>query len=256
MEYSIRELSDLAGVSARTLRYYGEIGLLQPLYTNDAGYRFYGEDEVAVLQQILFYRERGFDLKRIRDILYHGDFDIMNALEEHLLDLEEERERMDSLIRTVSQTILSMKGEYKMSNEEKFEAFKEKMVKENEEKYGAEIREKCGDEEIDASNRKMLNMSREEWERMESLGSQIKELLKEGVLTGMKADSEQAKAIVELHKEWLCMTWRQYTPEAHQSLALTYVADDRFRAYYDSEITGCAKLLEQAISCWAGKAKE
>lgn len=129
MEYSIRELSDLAGVSARTLRYYGEIGLLQPLYTNDAGYRFYGEDEVAVLQQILFYRERGFDLKRIRDILYHGDFDIMNALEEHLLDLEEERERMDSLIRTVRQTILSMKGEYKMSNEEKFEAFKEKWSK-------------------------------------------------------------------------------------------------------------------------------
>ena len=59
MEYGIRELSEMAGVSARTLRYYDEIGLLKPLYVSDAGYRFYGETEVAMLQQILFYRERG-----------------------------------------------------------------------------------------------------------------------------------------------------------------------------------------------------
>lgn len=66
MVYSIRELSELAGVSARTLRYYDEIGLLKPLYVNGAGYRFYGEKEVDALQQILFYRERGFDLKQIQ----------------------------------------------------------------------------------------------------------------------------------------------------------------------------------------------
>lgn len=53
MEYSIRELSELAGVSARTLRYYDEIDLLKPLYVNEAGYRFYGEKELALLQQIL-----------------------------------------------------------------------------------------------------------------------------------------------------------------------------------------------------------
>ena len=83
MEYGIRELSEMAGVSARTLRYYDEIGLLKPLYVSDAGYRFYGETEVAMLQQILFYRERGFGLKQIRQILYREDFDIRNALEEH-----------------------------------------------------------------------------------------------------------------------------------------------------------------------------
>lgn len=57
--YSIRELSEIAGVSARTLRYYDQIGLLKPAYTNEAGYRFYGEQEINMLQQILFYRERG-----------------------------------------------------------------------------------------------------------------------------------------------------------------------------------------------------
>ena len=80
MKYSIRKLSELAGVSARTLRYYDEIGLLKPLEVSEAGYRYYGEHELALLQQILFYRERGFDLKQIRKILYQDDFDIMHAL--------------------------------------------------------------------------------------------------------------------------------------------------------------------------------
>ena len=69
MRYGIRELSELAGVSARTLRYYDEIDLLKPLYVSESGYRFYGEEEAELLQQILFYRERGFGLKQIRELL-------------------------------------------------------------------------------------------------------------------------------------------------------------------------------------------
>ncbi len=69
MAYGIRELSQLAGISARTLRYYDEIGLLKPEHVNEAGYRFYGEKELVLLQQILFYRERGFPLKRIQSIV-------------------------------------------------------------------------------------------------------------------------------------------------------------------------------------------
>ena len=79
MDYSIRALSDLAGVSTRTLRYYDEIGLLKPLYVNEAGYRYYGEKEVNLLQQILFYRARGFELKKIQSILYQESFDLISA---------------------------------------------------------------------------------------------------------------------------------------------------------------------------------
>ncbi len=82
--YQVKELADLAGVSARTLRYYDSIGLLKPACVNEAGYRLYGEREVDLLQQILFYRERGMDLKEIRDILYTENFDILGALREHL----------------------------------------------------------------------------------------------------------------------------------------------------------------------------
>ena len=120
--FSTSQAAEICSVTKRTLRYYDEIGLLKPLDVSEAGYRYYGEKEVALLQQILFYRERGFDLKSIQKILYQDDFDIMKALEEHLLELEEQREYTNSLIRTVKQTILSMKGEYEMSDKEKFEA--------------------------------------------------------------------------------------------------------------------------------------
>ncbi|MDO4273898.1 MAG: MerR family transcriptional regulator [Eubacteriales bacterium] len=253
MKYSIRELSELAGVSARTLRYYDQIGLLKPLYTNEAGYRYYGEKEVALLQQILFYRARGFDLKRIQQIVYHHNFDIMQALEEHLLELEEQRLHTEALIQTVKQTILSMKGEFIMSDKEKFDVFKEKAVKENEDKYGAEVREKYGSGQMDASNQKLLDMSEKEWEQFKSMENEIYESLKAGVLAGIKPDSEEAGRIVALHKKWLSMTWKQYSPASHKGVAAMYTADDRFTQYYDKEVSGCAKLLQQAVECWADK---
>lgn len=247
--YSIRELSELAGVSARTLRYYDEIGLLKPLYVNDAGYRYYGEKEVVLLQQILFYRERGFDLRRIQKILYQEDFDVMTALNEHLRELEEKKHHMETLIQSVRQTISSMKGECEMSDKEKFEAFKEKLVSENEEKHGNEIREKYGDEPMDASNQKILNMSEEDWERFQTLGEEIKRRLEEGVKARIRPDSDEAERIVKLHKEWLGMTWKKYTQEAHKAIANMYICDERFKLYYDKEVPGCAELLEKAVRC-------
>lgn len=253
MEYSIRELSDLAGVSTRTLRYYDEIGLLKPSHTNEAGYRFYGEREVALLQQILFYRERGFDLKRIRRMLYQETFDIMEALQEHLLELEQQKTHVENLIKTVKQTISSMKGECQMSDKEKFQALKEQAVRENEEKYGGEIREKYGAQEVEAFNRRMLNMSETEWNHFQELERAIIEELETGVQKNMAPDSEAAKKIVQLHREWLSMTWKQYTAEAHKGVAAMYICDERFKKYYDKETEGCAELLQKAVAFWADK---
>ncbi len=253
MKYSIREVSELAGVSARTLRYYDEIGLLKPLEVSGAGYRYYGKYELTLLQQILFYRERGLDLKQIQKIVYQDDFDIMSALQEHLKELEVKRRHTESLIRTVEQTIRSMKGEYEMSDKEKFQAFKERIVRENEEKHGAEIREKYGDEEMDAANRKMLNLTEEEYERFQNLGEEIKTRLKEAVLVGENPESECGKRIVILHKEWLGKTWKQYTREAHTAIGNMYISDERFKLYYDKEVAGCAEFLEAAIRFWVNE---
>lgn len=253
MVYGIRELSELAGVSARTLRYYDEIDLLKPLYVNEAGCRFYGEQEADLLQQILFYRERGFGLKQIRELLKSGDFDVERALEEHLLELEARRNHLDALIRTVKLTILSKKGEYEMSDKEKFEALKEKAIEENETRYGEEIREKYGDASVDESNQKLKGMSREEWEQFQALEKEILEELKACISTKVRSNSEKAKKLVLLHKKWLCMTWTKYTVEAHKGVAAMYTADERFRQYYDSEVPGCAEFLKQAVEYWAEK---
>lgn len=253
MEYSIRELSELAGVSTRTLRYYDEIGLLKPLYVNEAGYRFYGGHEAALLQQILFYRERGFGLQQIQRILYQEDFDMLHALQEHLLELEEQRTHIDALIRVVKQTIASEKGECEMTEKEKFEAFKKELVEDNRKAYGAELLERYGAEELEASDRKLLHMSKEEYESFRSMEQRIREWLMTGVKAGLKPESEEAGELVRLHKSWLMMTWRSYSPETHKGLAAAYVEDERFRQYYDGEMQGCALLLKQSIESWADR---
>ena len=137
-----------------------------------------------------------------------------------------------------------------MSDKERFQAFKERVVTGNEERYGAEIREKYGDEELDAANRKVLDMSEEDWERFQNLGEEIKIQLKEAVLAGETPESERGKRIVLLHKEWLGKTWKQYTKEAHAAIADMYICDERFRLYYDKEVEGCAAFLEAAVRSW------
>ena len=253
MKCGIKEVSELTGVSARTLRYYDQIGLLKPSKTSEAGYRYYGERELEILQQILFYKERGMELKQIKKIIYQKDFDIMAALREHLLELEEKRNHMEALIQTVEQTIRSMKGEYDMSDQEKFQAFKERVVRENEEKHGAEIREKYGDEEMDAANRKVLDMTEEEYERFQNLGEEIRIQLQDAVRGGANPEDECGRRIVALHKEWLGKTWTQYTKEAHAAIGNLYISDERFKMYYDKEVTGCAKFLESAIRYWVDR---
>lgn len=137
-----------------------------------------------------------------------------------------------------------------MSDKEKFEAFKERVIRENEERFGPEAREKYGDGEVDAVNRRLMNLTEEEWERFQNLGAEIRQRLKEGVLAGIRPDSEEARRIVLLHKEWLGMTWKKYTEEAHRAIVNMYIADERFRDYYDREVEGCASLLEQSVRRW------
>ena len=247
MEYSIKELSSLAGVSARTLRYYDEIGLLKPSRVTDAGYRYYGPEEVALLQQIMFYRERGFELKIIQKIIYDNDFDMLQAMEEHLLELEKQRAATEALISTVKKTIRHMKGECNMSDKEKFRALKEKAIQDNEKTYGAEARAKYGDDQVDASNRKMLNLTEEQWERPQYLDAEIRKRLELAVEAGKAADSEEAREIAILHKEWLSMAVKQYSVEMHKGIAAMYVADERFTKYYDRRVAGCARLLCDAV---------
>jgi DNA-binding transcriptional MerR regulator len=252
MEYTIQKLASLAGVSTRTLRYYDEIGILKPARINSSGYRIYGQEEVNTLQQILFYRELGVGLDSIKEIVTAPSFDGAKALREHREKLLEKKERLDLLIANVDKTIALTEGRITMSNKEKFEGFKKKMVEENEKKYGKEIREEYGKESVEASNAKVMNMTEEQYQEVTSLGEQLHNTLAEAFKTGDPA-GELAQKAAHLHKQWLTYYWKEYSKEAHAGLAQMYVDDERFTSYYDKEKPGTAVFLRDAIHIYTGQ---
>jgi DNA-binding transcriptional MerR regulator len=246
MEYSINALARLSGVSKRALRYYDELGLLVPARVSSNGYRVYGQKELDRLQQILFYRELGVPLEDIKRILSSADFDGQAALESHLSALMEKRRRLDTLIANVEKTIQAAKGDRTMRDEEKFEGFKQKLIDDNEEQYGREIRSKYGDEAVNRSNARVKGMTKEQYGAAEELSRELNETLKAAFLQGDPA-GELAQKACELHKRWLCAFWDHYSKEAHIGVARMYVDDERFRAYYDKIAAGCAEFLRDAV---------
>ncbi|WMC92558.1 MerR family transcriptional regulator [Kineothrix sp. MB12-C1] len=246
MEYTINKLARLAGVSTRTLRYYDEFGLLSPVRMSSNGYRIYGKKEVDRLQQILFYRELGVSLEEIKRILSSKNFDGQKALESHLSALRIKQKQLNSLIANVEKTIKAAKGEIIMNDQEKFDGFIQKLVDDNEQQYGEEIRSKYGDDAVDRSNAKVKGMSKEQYAEVEELSAELNEALKAAFEQGDPA-SELAQRACELHKKWLCFFWDQYSKEAHIGVTQMYVDDPRFTAYYDKIAVGCAAFLRDAV---------
>lgn len=250
MEYTIKALAELAGLSTRTLRWYDSLGLLKPCRVTEAGYRLYGGAEVDRLQQVLFYRELGLELADIRRILDDPAFNREAALQSHLAALEDRKTRLENLILTIQHTL--KEGQI-MSDREKFEGFKENALRENEEKYGTEIREKYGEDVVEQSNKQFRNLTEAQFEEMNSLAAQIQKRLEKAVTGGLQPDGEEGLAIADLHCRWLTFTWPSYSPEAHAGLGEMYVADERFTAYYDAKVPGCAAFLRSAIRAYVKK---
>ncbi|MBD2847546.1 MerR family transcriptional regulator [Paenibacillus sp. IB182496] len=246
MEYTVQKLARLAGVSARTLRYYDEIGLLKPARVNSSGYRIYGPEEVDLLQQIRFYCELGVKLEDVRAILASPEHDALGALRSHREHLLNERRQLDALIRNLERTLAVKEGRGSMTDDQKFEGFKKKMVEDNEAQYGGETRSRYGDEVVEQANAKLLGMTKAQHEEQERLTEELYTTLAEAVRTGDPA-SEQAQRAAELHKQWLSFYWPTYTKEAHAGVAQMYVDDPRFTAHYDAKQPGTAVFLRDAV---------
>ncbi len=233
------------------LRHYDEIGLLKPLRTSSAGYRIYGAREVELLQQILLYRELGVELEAIRQIIYARDFQIVSALQEHLSKLEARKAELVEIIENVQRTIASHQGGITMADQAKFKGLKKTLIEENEQKYGAEIRAKYGDDTIDRSNRKVKGMSEQQFAEAQSLSVRLNETIAAAMQNGDPA-GELARIACELHKTWLMNYWDFYSPEAHMGLAQMYVDDERFRANYEQIAPGAAEFFRDAMRHYTG----
>ena len=251
MEYSIRELAALSGVTTRTLRWYDQIGLLKPCRIAESGYRYYGPAEVDRLQEILYFRAIGVGLDQIKECLDDPSYDRRTMLKTHLTALEAEQNRVKELICSVRETLEAEERNEAMSDEKKFEAFKQKLVEENEAKYGKEVREKYGEQEADSANRAMLDMSREQYQNQTELDEAIRSRLESAVKAGLAPAGDEGREIALLHKQWLIDTGMPYEVNRHKGIAELYVADERFTAYYDRAVSGCARFLRDAIHCWA-----
>lgn len=247
MKYTVKALSELSGVTPRTLRWYDKLGLLKPGELTGAGYRLYGLAEVDRLQQILFYRELGLPLGEIRDILDAPDFDRQRALQSHLLALRQRREQLDALIGTVERTLLDEKGEIAMSDKEKFEGFKRELVEENDRLYGAEAREKYGAGAVEAAQKNLMGLSPEKFQRWQELDRELRSGLAAAVRAGENPAGLEGQRLAQLHREWLTLLMPDCDDVRQAGIAELYVADERFTAYYDGEVPGCARLLRDAV---------
>src|SRR4029079_14731905 len=127
MAYTVAKLAEISGVSIRTLHWYDEVGLLKPAYHGTNGYRYYEEEQLLILQQILFFKELGFELKQIQKVLGRSDFDKMVALSSHREVLTKNLEQTKKLIKTIDKTIEHLKGAKKMKEKEMFSGFSKEL---------------------------------------------------------------------------------------------------------------------------------
>ncbi|WP_125588465.1 MerR family transcriptional regulator [Companilactobacillus jidongensis] len=231
MEYTIKQLADIAGVSTRTLRYYDQIDLLKPNYNSRNNYRIYTEKQVNQLQRILFYKALEFPLVKIQNLMQDDSYSELSALQEQQELLRLKRQDIDSLLTTIDKTIKDKRGELTMTDTEKFAAFKNAQLNENEEKFGNEIREKYGEDEIENSNQKFMNLSEEDVKKMKTIEDDMFKNL--ALVKADDLDSEVARRVYEDHKDWLSYSWPNYSVEAHRGLVDMYLVDERFAKYYN-----------------------
>lgn len=237
---TVKEVSRLCGVSVRTLHYYDEIGLLRPESLSGAGYRIYGEGELILLQQILFFRELGFSLKEIRAIMQNPSFDAKEALEKQRTLLEMKRERISGLIRLVDQTL---KGEQPMS----FREFDQSKIEEARMQYAAEAKERWGNTPAYAqSEQKTKGYTKEDWNRIQAEAAEL--------FKGLAAHMEQGPCAPEaqaLIGQWQAHITRYYydcTDEILAGLGQMYRADSRFAENIDQYGRGLADFMSDAIA--------
>lgn len=229
MAYTVKQVAAMSGVSARALHFYDETGLLKPAYHGANGYRFYEEPQLLTLQQILFYRELGFELKQIKRILSRADFEKIAALESHRKVLRKNLAQTRELIVTIDKTIKHLKGKNKMKSEEMFVGFSPEEQAKHEQylidRFGEEMREG-----IAQSKKKVKQWTKADWEKSSAVFNEICRGLVSGMERKLPAESSGVQSIIRRHYEWLKQFWTP-TRESYAGHGELIVESDLRKAY-------------------------
>ena len=240
MNMRIKEFAHFTGVSIRTLHYYDEIGLLKPAVVDEqTGYRFYDEQSLERMQEILFYRELDFSLKSICSILASPNYDKEKALKEQKRLLILKKERLERIIEALEQ---HEKGEQLMK------AFDNAEFEKNRKQYEEEAKEKWGNTEAYAQYAdKSKAYSKENYNAllagMEEIFAQFARCMEQGV----KPDAAEAQKQVKVLQDYITEHFYHCTNQILAGLGQMYVADERFRNNIDKHATGTADYVREAI---------
>ena len=242
MKMQIKEFAEFIGVSVRTLHYYDEIGLLQPAEVDrTTGYRFYNEDSLFRMQEILFYRELDFSLKSIRELLSSSNYDKAKAIQEQKQLLILKKERLERLISAIDD---AKKGENVMKAFDNSEF----------ERYKSEAQERWGNTDAYKEHaQKTKNYGKDKWS---SLVADMDIIFNEFALC-MKnddtADTEEAQRLVKKLQNHITENYYTCTNEILFGLGQMYVADERFKNNIDKHANGTAVYVSEAITCYCKK---
>lgn len=244
MKMHINEFAKLIGVSVRTLHYYDEIGLLKPANVDEQnGYRFYDENSLLRMQEILFYRELDFSLKSIKTIISSPDYDKQKALTEQKKLLILKKERLERLISAIDS---AEKGETIMNAFDNTEF----------EKYKSEVKEKWGKTEAyDEYTQKTKDYSKENFSAMGEGMEKILTEFSDCMNAGLSPESSDAQNLVQKLQKYITENYYTCTNEILAGLGQMYVADERFKNNIDKHCVGTADFISKAIEVYSKKNK-
>ncbi|MGW2564236.1 MerR family transcriptional regulator [Streptomyces sp. NPDC001514] len=242
MEWSIQEIARKAGTTSRTLRHYGELGLLVPSRIGSNGYRYYDQDALIRLQRILLLRELGLGLPAIAQVL-EGQRDTAAALRTHLRLLEQERERIGRQIASVRTTLDRTERGEELMAEEVFDGF-------DHTQYEEEVTRRWGRDAYEKGDRWWRSLSAQEKQAFQDRQAGIARDFGQALKDGFAPDSDEAQAIAQRQVEWLSVT---VTPTKSYVIGLgeMYVADPRFTVNYDRHEEGTAAFVRDAMKVYA-----
>ena len=251
MRYTVKKLAQISGVSPRTLRFYDEIGLLAPAFYGENQYRYYEEEQLLMLQQILFFRELGFPLSDVQRILSSNDFDKIEALKSHKSMLESGLLRTEALIKTIDKTILHIEGVVTMHVEEFFDPIKlrDSKIQKDYEQYlvGKGI---ISQEEMDQSWDKIKHWSAADWDKFKTEGNTFYKDMVESMLNGLSADSLEVQELV--NRQYLLITplWT-FNRASYIKLAESYREDANFQKFCEMFHPELLEFLVESMCVYA-----
>lgn len=245
MEYTVKEIAELTGVTVKTLYHYHKIGLLEPYKMTEAGYRIYGVEELQRLQQILFYRELDFSLKDIKKALEDEPSRIECLIEQEKL-LIARKQRMDCVLNTIEESIrLTKKGE----NMDKSSMFKglnkgewgKALTEQNEylkDKYEYDMLE-SQDIQVEQLNEQAL----EAQEFMNYVANALK--------SGWKADDEKLQNKIKQHITFLNNHGTSMDAKSFVNVSKFFLQDDFHRNMLESQQIGLSYYLYTASEMYS-----